>query len=103
MLDGLFGTVFRSIVSVENVGLFGLSRVGSRKVVQISATFMLFFSILDTSSYFRLQCIHEHRILVASDSGTGGGGVSGQYDRGGEIEERSRDAMAGEVQNIQRR
>ncbi|KAL4325972.1 hypothetical protein GQ457_11G004330 [Hibiscus cannabinus] len=46
MLDGLFGTVTGSTVSVENVGLLGLSRVGSRRVVQISAAFMLFFSIL---------------------------------------------------------
>ncbi|KAK8611651.1 hypothetical protein V6N13_131697 [Hibiscus sabdariffa] len=53
MLDGLFGTVTGSTVSVENVGLLGLSRVGSRRVVQISAAFMLFFSILGTSSYFR--------------------------------------------------
>ncbi|KAK8994983.1 hypothetical protein V6N11_046049 [Hibiscus sabdariffa] len=46
MLDGLFGTVTGSTVSVENVGLLGLSRVGSRRVVQMSAAFMMFFSIL---------------------------------------------------------
>ncbi|KAL1160920.1 hypothetical protein V6Z11_A07G097300 [Gossypium hirsutum] len=45
MLDGLFGTVTGSTVSVENVGLLGLTRVGSRRVVQISAGFMMFFSI----------------------------------------------------------
>jgi hypothetical protein len=30
----------------ENAGLLGLTRVGSRRVVQISAGFMIFFSIL---------------------------------------------------------
>ncbi|KAL3615283.1 N-terminal acetyltransferase [Castilleja foliolosa] len=46
LLDGLFGTLTGSTVSVENVGLLGLTRVGSRRVVQISAGFMIFFSIL---------------------------------------------------------
>ncbi|KAK3184425.1 hypothetical protein Dsin_031711 [Dipteronia sinensis] len=46
LLDGLFGTVTGSTVSVENVGLLGLTRVGSRRVVQISAGFMIFFSTL---------------------------------------------------------
>ncbi|XP_057784829.1 nucleobase-ascorbate transporter 1-like isoform X2 [Salvia miltiorrhiza] len=46
LLDGLFGTGTGSTVSVENVGLLGLTRVGSRRVVQISAGFMIFFSIL---------------------------------------------------------
>ncbi|XP_015881203.3 nucleobase-ascorbate transporter 1 isoform X2 [Ziziphus jujuba] len=46
MLDGLFGTGTGSTVSVENVGLLGLTRVGSRRVVQISAGFMIFFSTL---------------------------------------------------------
>ncbi|CAA0837100.1 Nucleobase-ascorbate transporter 1 [Striga hermonthica] len=46
LLDGLFGTLAGSTVSVENVGLLGLTRVGSRRVVQISAGFMIFFSIL---------------------------------------------------------
>ncbi|TYJ09836.1 hypothetical protein E1A91_A11G166800v1 [Gossypium mustelinum] len=46
LLDGLFGTGTGSTVSVENVGLLGLSRVGSRRVVQLSAAFMIFFSIL---------------------------------------------------------
>ncbi|KAA8524742.1 hypothetical protein F0562_011165 [Nyssa sinensis] len=45
MLDGLFGTGTGSTVSVENVGLLGLTRVGSRRVVQVSAGFMIFFSI----------------------------------------------------------
>ncbi|CAH9072750.1 unnamed protein product [Cuscuta epithymum] len=46
LLDGLFGTGTGSTVSVENVGLLGLTRVGSRRVVQVSAGFMIFFSML---------------------------------------------------------
>ena len=30
----------------ENIGLLALTRVGSRRVVQISAGFMIFFSVL---------------------------------------------------------
>ncbi|KAI7726826.1 hypothetical protein M8C21_006625, partial [Ambrosia artemisiifolia] len=45
LLDGLYGTGTGSTVSVENVGLLGFTRVGSRRVVQISAGFMIFFSI----------------------------------------------------------
>jgi xanthine/uracil permease len=30
----------------ENIGLLGSTRVGSRRVIQISAGFMIFFSIL---------------------------------------------------------
>ncbi|MCD9644427.1 hypothetical protein HAX54_032636 [Datura stramonium] len=46
LLTGLFGTRIESSVSVENAGLLALTRVGSRRVVQISAAFMIFFSIL---------------------------------------------------------
>ncbi|KAI4991005.1 hypothetical protein ZWY2020_039376 [Hordeum vulgare] len=46
LLDGLFGTATGSTVSVENVGLLGSTRIGSRRVIQISAGFMIFFSIL---------------------------------------------------------
>ncbi|XP_058201002.1 nucleobase-ascorbate transporter 2 isoform X2 [Rhododendron vialii] len=46
LFDGLFGTVTGSTVSVENVGLLGTTRVGSRRVIQIAAGFMIFFSIL---------------------------------------------------------
>lgn len=46
LLDGLYGTGTGSTVSVENVGLLGLTRVGSRRVVQISAGFMIFFATL---------------------------------------------------------
>ncbi|KAG6506834.1 nucleobase-ascorbate transporter 6-like [Zingiber officinale] len=45
LLDGIFGTVNGSTVSVENAGLLALTRVGSRRVVQISAVFMIFFSV----------------------------------------------------------
>ncbi|PUZ51250.1 hypothetical protein GQ55_6G167300 [Panicum hallii var. hallii] len=46
LFDGLFGTVSGSTVSVENVGLLGSTRIGSRRVIQISAGFMIFVSIL---------------------------------------------------------
>ncbi|XP_021724069.1 nucleobase-ascorbate transporter 2 [Chenopodium quinoa] len=46
LLSGLFGTLSGSAVSIENVGLIGSTRVGSRRVIQISAGFMIFFSIL---------------------------------------------------------
>ncbi|PHT32010.1 Nucleobase-ascorbate transporter 6 [Capsicum baccatum] len=46
LLSGLFGTGNGSSASVENAGLLALTRVGSRRVVQISAGFMIFFSIL---------------------------------------------------------
>jgi hypothetical protein len=40
-LQSHFVVVFCS----ENIGLVGLTRVGSRRVIQISAIFMLFFSV----------------------------------------------------------
>ncbi|XP_031285147.1 nucleobase-ascorbate transporter 4-like [Pistacia vera] len=46
LLDGLFGTGSGTTASVENAGLLGLTRNGSRRVVQISALFMIFFSVL---------------------------------------------------------
>ncbi|PSR84858.1 Nucleobase-ascorbate transporter like [Actinidia chinensis var. chinensis] len=46
LFSGIFGTANGSSVSVENAGLLALTRVGSRRVVQISAGFMIFFSIL---------------------------------------------------------
>ncbi|XP_058069288.1 nucleobase-ascorbate transporter 3 [Magnolia sinica] len=45
LLEGLFGAVVGSTASVENVGLLGLTSVGSRRAVQISTIFMIFFSI----------------------------------------------------------
>lgn len=44
-LNGMFGSVTGSTASVENAGLLALTRVGSRRVIQISAGFMIFFSI----------------------------------------------------------
>ncbi|KAJ8763378.1 hypothetical protein K2173_002261 [Erythroxylum novogranatense] len=46
MMTGLFGTGNGCTASVENAGLMGLTRVGSRRVIQISAGFMLFFSVV---------------------------------------------------------
>ncbi|KAG8650563.1 nucleobase-ascorbate transporter 4 isoform X2 [Manihot esculenta] len=46
LLAGAFGTGSGSTASVENAGLLGLTRIASRRVVQISAGFMLFFSVL---------------------------------------------------------
>jgi len=41
-----YRTEFAWFWNSENAGLLGLTRVGSRRVVQISAGFMIFFSIL---------------------------------------------------------
>ncbi|XAR48430.1 hypothetical protein NMG60_11031252 [Bertholletia excelsa] len=46
LLAGLFGSVTGSTASVENAGLLAITRVGSRRVIQVSAGFMMFFSIL---------------------------------------------------------
>ncbi|KAF7829729.1 nucleobase-ascorbate transporter 3 [Senna tora] len=45
LLEGIFGSVVGTTASVENVGLLGLTHIGSRRVVQISCAFMIFFSI----------------------------------------------------------
>ncbi|XP_061372002.1 putative nucleobase-ascorbate transporter 10 [Gastrolobium bilobum] len=45
LLNGMFGTVTGSTASVENAGLLALTRVGSRRVIQISAGFMILFSV----------------------------------------------------------
>ncbi|KAJ4824047.1 N-terminal acetyltransferase [Turnera subulata] len=45
LLDGIFGSAVGNTASVENVGLLGLTHIGSRRVVQISTAFMFFFSI----------------------------------------------------------
>ncbi|KAH9562832.1 hypothetical protein CY35_05G093000 [Sphagnum magellanicum] len=45
LLNGFFGTFTGATVAPENVGLIGLTRVGSRRVIQIAALFMLFFSV----------------------------------------------------------
>jgi xanthine/uracil permease len=44
-LNGIFGTFTGATVAPENIGLIGITRVGSRRVVQIAAIFMFFFSI----------------------------------------------------------
>ncbi|KAD6795341.1 hypothetical protein R6Q59_020768 [Mikania micrantha] len=46
LMDGLWGTGTGSTASVENVGLLAVTKVGSRRVVQMSAGFMFLFSIL---------------------------------------------------------
>ncbi|KAL9267430.1 Nucleobase-ascorbate transporter 7-like protein [Drosera capensis] len=46
MLDGMFGTGTGATASVENAGLLAVNRVGSRRVIQVSAGFMLLFSVL---------------------------------------------------------
>ncbi|CAL0311922.1 unnamed protein product [Lupinus luteus] len=46
LLCGIFGTGNGASVSVENTGLLAVTLVGSRRVIQISAGFMIFFSIL---------------------------------------------------------
>nr|XP_024378510.1 nucleobase-ascorbate transporter 5-like [Physcomitrium patens] len=45
LFNGFWGTSTGTTVAPENVGLVGLTRVGSRRVAEISAGFMLFFSI----------------------------------------------------------
>ncbi|XP_050875404.1 putative nucleobase-ascorbate transporter 10 [Lathyrus oleraceus] len=45
LLNGMFGSLTGSAASVENAGLLALTRVGSRRVIQISAGFMIFFSV----------------------------------------------------------
>ncbi|MQM08153.1 hypothetical protein Taro_041005 [Colocasia esculenta] len=45
LLEGIFGAAVGSAASVENAGLLGLTRIGSRRAVQISTGFMIFFSI----------------------------------------------------------
>lgn len=45
----------------ENVGLLGSTRIGSRRVIQISAGFMIFFSMLgeQNMSLLRLRAREE--------------------------------------------
>ncbi|KAK9220224.1 hypothetical protein WN943_008872 [Citrus x changshan-huyou] len=45
LVEGIFGSLVGTTASVENVGLLGLTHIGSRRVVQISTAFMIFFSI----------------------------------------------------------
>lgn len=51
----------------ENAGLLALTRVGSRRVVQISAGFMIFFSILGKLSYMRsliMAILHQQFVII---------------------------------------
>eukprot|EP00249_Psilotum_nudum_P023016 c28727_g2_i2 orf=1124-2374(-) len=63
LLDGLFGTGTGSTVSVENAGLLGITRVGSRRVVQISTGFMLFF--LNTWKVWCSVCINSFSYFLS--------------------------------------
>ncbi|MCO5570093.1 hypothetical protein L7F22_023809 [Adiantum nelumboides] len=45
LIDGLLETLTGSTVSIENVGLLGSTKVGSRRVTEIVAGFMIFFSL----------------------------------------------------------
>ncbi|CAA7387666.1 unnamed protein product [Spirodela intermedia] len=45
LIEGIFGALVGSSASVENTGLLSLTRVASRRSVQISTAFMIFFSI----------------------------------------------------------
>ncbi|XP_019086037.1 PREDICTED: nucleobase-ascorbate transporter 5-like [Camelina sativa] len=42
----LHRVLVKALISMENAGLLALTKVGSRRVVQISAGFMIFFSVL---------------------------------------------------------
>ncbi|KAE8686594.1 Nucleobase-ascorbate transporter 6 [Hibiscus syriacus] len=55
LFSGLFGTGNGSSISVENAGLLALTRVGSRRVVLISAGFMIFSPSLGNSELFLLR------------------------------------------------
>ncbi|GJY43670.1 nucleobase-ascorbate transporter 6-like protein, partial [Tanacetum coccineum] len=68
LLTGLFGAVSGASVSIENAGLLALTRVGSRRVVQISAGFMIFFSVLGKQIWGSL-CFNtstHHRCSILS-------------------------------------
>ncbi|XP_021729759.1 nucleobase-ascorbate transporter 5-like [Chenopodium quinoa] len=52
LLNGVCGAVTGPTASVESAGLLGLTRVGSRRVIQISTGFMLIFSIFGKLAAF---------------------------------------------------
>lgn len=52
----------------ENVGLLGLTRVGSRRVVQISAGFMIFFSTLGWYYLFGVVLRTEINMPIGENS-----------------------------------
>ncbi|KAK7383233.1 hypothetical protein VNO78_28907 [Psophocarpus tetragonolobus] len=45
LLNGMFGSITGCTASVENAGLLALTKAGSRRIIQISSGFMIFFSI----------------------------------------------------------
>ncbi|ESQ32080.1 hypothetical protein EUTSA_v10005426mg [Eutrema salsugineum] len=45
LLSGMLGGISGITTSAENVGLLAMTKIGSRRVIQISAAFMIFFSI----------------------------------------------------------
>ncbi|CAN6723149.1 unnamed protein product [Malus baccata var. baccata] len=55
LFDGMFGSLTGSAASVENAGLLALTKVGSRRVIQISAGFMIFFSVFAAAGLGFLQ------------------------------------------------
>ncbi|XP_058775033.1 nucleobase-ascorbate transporter 6-like [Vicia villosa] len=67
LVSGMIGTGSGVSTSIENAGLIGMTRVGSRRVIQISAAFMIFFSTfgkfgalfasIPASIYAALYCI----------------------------------------------
>ncbi|KAK6272454.1 hypothetical protein POUND7_009537 [Theobroma cacao] len=50
--NGLLSSVTGTTASVENVGLLAMTRVGSRRVIQVSDGFMIFFSAFAFSNSF---------------------------------------------------
>ncbi|KAG5110002.1 hypothetical protein JHK82_039225 [Glycine max] len=55
LLNGMFGSITGCTASVENAGLLALTKAGSRRVVQISSGFMIFFSIFASAGLGFLQ------------------------------------------------
>ncbi|KAH8488113.1 hypothetical protein H0E87_023977 [Populus deltoides] len=63
LLNGIFGAAVGTTASVENVGLLGLTHIGSRRVVQVSTAFMFFFSIFGMSSISIISLVRKlHKV-----------------------------------------
>ncbi|KAG6550270.1 hypothetical protein Mapa_008230 [Marchantia paleacea] len=45
LLGGMFGTAAGATISPENIGLIGITRVGSRRVIQVAGLWMIFFGL----------------------------------------------------------
>lgn len=54
LLDGIWGTGNGSTTYAENIGAIGITGVGSRRVVQVGACFMILFGII--GEYFGVFC-----------------------------------------------